>query len=279
MTPSVFTCAVCHTTGYNRDGHQDSLPGIIGTWYEEGVQCEACHGPGSVHAKTRKKEDINIDYFVCKNCHSYKDHDVIEVDAYGMIQPNQQWEEIQAGPHSTGNPQFAEKGCVTCHSNPHTPYAYNEASSPVDKSEICLKSCHTRDRWKGKTGMPDAMDQCAVCHMPYIVSGGLPANLFLDSSRNGYYPHSSVRSHLVPILSDPFLTAADTMYDSSFTEVVLKTNADGRAYMTLDRACIGCHDSYHAVFEGSPNPQLALDSLGKIDMRTFPLDPYLVPPQ
>jgi hypothetical protein len=43
-----YTCGTCHTTGYSNDPytHQDDLPGLIRTWSEPGVQCEACHGPG-----------------------------------------------------------------------------------------------------------------------------------------------------------------------------------------------------------------------------------------
>ena len=40
-------CAECHATGYDPEGHQGGLAGITGTWVEDGIGCEACHGPGS----------------------------------------------------------------------------------------------------------------------------------------------------------------------------------------------------------------------------------------
>ncbi len=40
-------CARCHATGYDSTGHQAGLPGITGTWAEDGVGCEGCHGPDS----------------------------------------------------------------------------------------------------------------------------------------------------------------------------------------------------------------------------------------
>lgn len=43
-------CGPCHTTGYKKEGNQLGKPGLIGTWAANGIQCEACHGPGSVHA-------------------------------------------------------------------------------------------------------------------------------------------------------------------------------------------------------------------------------------
>jgi len=42
-----FDCGECHSTGYDPEGHQGSLPGITGTWAESGVGCEACHGPNT----------------------------------------------------------------------------------------------------------------------------------------------------------------------------------------------------------------------------------------
>ena len=57
-----YNCGRCHTTGYSKKGHQDGLPGMIGTWAATGVQCEACHGPGGDHvAKGGDKKLIKID--------------------------------------------------------------------------------------------------------------------------------------------------------------------------------------------------------------------------
>jgi predicted CXXCH cytochrome family protein len=70
-------CAYCHVTGYDIER---------GRWEEEGVQCEACHGPGSVHQEKaddagRNADDdelaelrgaINpaVDPQVCGQCHA-----------------------------------------------------------------------------------------------------------------------------------------------------------------------------------------------------------------
>jgi hypothetical protein len=60
-------CVGCHVTGYEKPGgstvtHADLL---------QNVQCEACHGPGSLHAETGLRKDIvgtpNPD--TCKGCH------------------------------------------------------------------------------------------------------------------------------------------------------------------------------------------------------------------
>ena len=71
------SCAGCHTVGLNTRRYR---------WEEDGVQCEACHGPGSLHAELAEAEDddtspeqiseirslINrgTDAQVCGQCHS-----------------------------------------------------------------------------------------------------------------------------------------------------------------------------------------------------------------
>ena len=42
-----FDCAECHSMGYEPEGHQSGLPGITGTWFEDDVGCESCHGPNT----------------------------------------------------------------------------------------------------------------------------------------------------------------------------------------------------------------------------------------
>lgn len=65
-------CAGCHVTGYALDE---------GTWLEDGVQCETCHGPGSDHiavvrARDASPDDISAsivlspDSAICGACHS-----------------------------------------------------------------------------------------------------------------------------------------------------------------------------------------------------------------
>ncbi len=73
----VTNCAGCHTTGLNLERVR---------WEDEGVQCEACHGPGGEHAEAaddagrRPDEDeiveiheaivVSPDAQVCGQCHS-----------------------------------------------------------------------------------------------------------------------------------------------------------------------------------------------------------------
>lgn len=62
-------CLACHTTGYGKPTGYD--PADEDSKFEN-VQCEACHGPGSLHMEQRGKGPIDRDppATVCTDCHS-----------------------------------------------------------------------------------------------------------------------------------------------------------------------------------------------------------------
>jgi hypothetical protein len=76
-------CLKCHTTGYGQPG---GFVSIEETPKLANVQCEECHGPGSIYNKTMKK---------VKKSKAYK---VAEFEAIGLIVPSKD-----------------EAGCMRCH--------------------------------------------------------------------------------------------------------------------------------------------------------------------
>jgi hypothetical protein len=62
-------CVSCHVTGYGKPGGST----VTAVEKLKGVQCEECHGPGSKHAKSAKKEDVLIAVpkpeFCAAQCH------------------------------------------------------------------------------------------------------------------------------------------------------------------------------------------------------------------
>ena len=69
-------CLGCHTTGYGKEGgfkNPEETPGMVG------VQCEACHGPGSGYFRVMKDKEkrtagglLEQTEAVCKVCHNEK---------------------------------------------------------------------------------------------------------------------------------------------------------------------------------------------------------------
>lgn len=76
-------CVTCHVTGYGEMG--GSSFGF--TKGLENVQCEACHGPGSIHVEKRGKEipfagRLKTPESLCIRCHNEKHSDTFQYEAY-----------------------------------------------------------------------------------------------------------------------------------------------------------------------------------------------------
>ena len=58
-------------TNFKKEGMQDGLEGIVGTWTFAGIQCEECHGAGGDHAMSGDKTKIKVDRSsaACGKCH------------------------------------------------------------------------------------------------------------------------------------------------------------------------------------------------------------------
>jgi hypothetical protein len=76
-------CISCHVTGWGEAGgatlgHNEPL---------RNVQCETCHGPGSIHIDKDGADDprtitLSPAETLCKNCHNEKHSDTFEFRAY-----------------------------------------------------------------------------------------------------------------------------------------------------------------------------------------------------
>ena len=73
-------CLACHTTAFNKGGYKIGDPNASKF---EGVQCESCHGPGSVYKKTSIMKDratalqnglVDVNEKTCTVCHVGNEH-------------------------------------------------------------------------------------------------------------------------------------------------------------------------------------------------------------
>ena len=85
-------CISCHVTGYGQAAH-DGFKSVADSPHLLGVQCEACHGPGSKHieagtkVRAEKRKSFNKDEKTyttlrtanCANCHNpHKTHEKLK---------------------------------------------------------------------------------------------------------------------------------------------------------------------------------------------------------
>lgn len=154
-----YDCGACHTTGYSPQGNQNGLPGLIGSWAEPGVQCEECHGPGSIHASHPASFEMKVDRdsAACGQCHFRGVPE--EVDANdGLIQHHEQYEELFQGKHATLD-------CVQCH-DPHVGVIQLRETEAEQTTRIECQDCHYREAENFKLSLH--VRDCVTCHMPRI---------------------------------------------------------------------------------------------------------------
>jgi hypothetical protein len=205
-----YDCGVCHTTGYNPEGNQDGLEGIVGTWAEPGIQCEACHGPGSNHNDEpfRVAMKVDRDSEQCGQCHRRGAVEMIDASG-GFIKHHEQWET-----------QFQSKKrsmrCIDCH-DPHQTVVYADRIGVKAQRSPC-ENCHFEKVANQKiTDRTHA--ECIECHMPKATKSALG-----DPDRFT----GDLRTHLFAI--NP--------------EVMEQFTEDGKyslPFVGLNFACKGCH--------------------------------------
>jgi ribosomal protein L44E len=207
-----YDCGACHTTGYSAAGHQESLPGISGTWAEAGVKCEACHGPGSLHASNPGAIAMVIDRQAeaCAQCHLRGGDQSLDFEA-GFVSHHEQYGGMFLGKHDLLD-------CVFCH-DPHSGVVQLRQAGEQTTETPC-GDCHFREAQFQKNARHVALDiDCVQCHMPHTIQSA-----WADPQTY----RGDVRTHVMAI--NPFQ--------------ISQTGAAGdpvAAPISLDFACRQCH--------------------------------------
>lgn len=217
-----FDCGSCHTVGYRPTGNQNDLPGLIGTWAEEGIGCERCHGPGSLHASnpTGVAMKIERDGELCGECHRRDQIEVVEAGD-GFIEHHEQYEELYQSKHIVLD-------CVICH-NPHQGVEQLRQADLQTTRTTC-EACHFKYA-RPPAGSVAAKHfimgtSCIDCHMPRIIKSA-----WGDAARF----QGDIRTHLVAI--DPYQTTQFiTLKQADGSEITVSASQLG-----LDFVCKRCH--------------------------------------
>jgi hypothetical protein len=157
-----YDCGPCHTTGYKPKGNQDNLPGIQGTWAEPGIQCEACHGPGSLHAANPYgvKSTVVRDSELCGKCHRRGELEFVDAKD-GFIEHHEQYEELYQSKHIVLR-------CTLCH-DPHTGVTQlRKANKPTTRTQ-CVNCHFEKAKYQASDAHKGMEVACIDCHMPRIV--------------------------------------------------------------------------------------------------------------
>jgi hypothetical protein len=207
-----YNCGTCHTTGYNPEGNQDDLPGMIGTWSEPGIWCEECHGPASLHVQYPRAFALPIEREAeqCGECHIRGAVESVNASG-GFIKHHEQYEELFQSKHLSID-------CVDCH-DPHAGViALRKAE--VQTVRTTCENCHFKqEKYQNNEIHADTNIQCVDCHMPRVTKSAVG---------NAEKFTGDLRTHIMAI--DPFQVG-------QFTE-------DGSASLSqisLDFACRHCH--------------------------------------
>ncbi len=236
-------CFRCHTTGpeslaMNGGRRQGNLPGIEGTWSQAGVQCEACHGPGSRHLLDPAAGKLTVDSSggICATCHVNQD-EPSEIAVEGKcILGRQQYAEFAASPHQGFS-------CTFCH-NPHASILRDRENGLRNTCGNCHLDFDTASHEGNVFQWGDYVEavRCESCHMPLVASNGSCRDVELP--RGEIVSIGDTRSHLVHIDT----SALDPTDILSADGTRVRLDEQGRAGVPVSCVCQRCHHGLGNAF-------------------------------
>lgn len=224
-----YDCGPCHMTAYRDTGNQEGHDSLIGTWAFNGVQCEECHGAGSLHAATPYEFDMKIDRSNegCGKCHIRGD--VNKIPASGdFVRHHEQWNEMFTTKHVTLQ-------CVDCHD---VHYSLHPDSPDREMAiKLLCENCHLDDAETfGRTDIEEHLTSpfapgCIDCHMPKGAKSAKAADTWVGD----------VTSHLWRINTD--------------VNAEYITDGFANGYLTVEYTCLKCHTDKDKAWASSNAPR------------------------
>ncbi len=239
--PFEYGCFRCHVTGAqsvegNGGRRQGGRPGIGGTWAEEGVGCEVCHGPGSAHVSNPVAGNIHLDGVAaaCAGCHAGTAAAGVIEARDGFIVGNQQHKELTASPH-------VGFSCTVCH-NPHASITYDRSNGRRNACGVCHAGQNMALHGNHIFVLGDYVEPltCESCHMPPASKNASSTTFDIlgSSGRIG-----DTRTHLFYVNT----VNGASMFTPDGSRVALDETS--KAGVTVDYVCLRCHNGKGSAFE------------------------------
>ncbi len=195
-------CAGCHTTGLNVKR---------GRWKDDGVQCESCHGPGSLHTEAANKAGS-----------SPSDSDLEDIHNAIALTPDAQM-------------------CGQCHSQGAEPEGklpfpvkYLPKANLLDKDVFSLVPTNDKDHW-GETGHASQMN---MQFNEWLKSGHAKSLETMQSSKDA--APACLECHSADYRLNSVLIAAQKAGDLKGDPIKLPTLKQAKFSVT----CMSCHDPH-----------------------------------
>jgi hypothetical protein len=197
-------CMSCH------NGYPDFVPNSQNKYIalKTGIDCERCHGPGSLHVAARQSERLvdtskTPDYTivnprrlstelqnnVCQRCHLqgiavlndgktfFDFHPGMKLsEVMNVFMPEYEGEQdkmimashVERMKKSQCYIQSGKMSCITCH-NPHISVKFTPRSQFINACESCQHQCTEKAQVRAAKA-----DDCITCHMPHNGSIDIP---------------------------------------------------------------------------------------------------------
>jgi DmsE family decaheme c-type cytochrome len=268
------TCLGCHddeTSTYSASAIFKSKHGQRGDkrtpFGAGGLQCEACHGPGAQHARSKKAAAINtfkpdskvsLDERnqVCLSCHQGTARTAWHASAHEraklactdchQIHPQR------------GDPMLAKASepevCLTCHKQQRADF-HKASSHPVRQGRMACSDCHNPhgSTAQGMLAKPTLNQTCVSCHAEKrgpLLWEHAPVT---EDCALCHTPHGSVRPALLtkspPLLCQQCHSSAGHP-SVPRTGAALPANGGTGAIFVVGGSCTNCHTQVH----GSNHP-------------------------
>jgi predicted CXXCH cytochrome family protein len=171
-------CLVCHTVGYdtqtNNGGFDELMIDRLAA-----VQCENCHGPGSIHASApdslREPLESPLASQFCGGCHNTQHHPYLT--------------EWQASAHSvsdqaSGGQAQSDPGCTGCHTaEGFLASLHYDYTLPGDPQPLVCLACHHPHRasYVGQLRRPTGVGETGLCESCHLRDAEAPDTISYDT--------------------------------------------------------------------------------------------------